>query len=653
MFHARLKRNLSVLNSDVQPHKSAIPSSVVTAMQRIIAFAMSGFVPFRGGSGGGGPFRGGRGGRHSHNRQFGGDGGRGGGGRSHRGPGRGGRGPRGGRHYGPPRLVTDLPITELGTPSDKTITFAVEGCCHGELDSIYERLRKYEEEKGRKIDVLLCCGDFQSVRNAADYHSMAVPAKYRTLGSFCRYYSGEKVAPVLTLFVGGNHEASQPLQELYYGGWVAPKIYYLGAAGVVNVGGVRIGGISGIYKDHDYNLGRFELPPFDNKSLRSIYHTRSLDVFRMKCLSPSTKLDIMLSHDWPEGVERYGNMDDLLRRKPYFRSEVEQRCLGSPPNRELLEKLQPKWWFAAHLHVKFSAVVNHTRAPDSETKPAGFQFLVPSQTIKPKKSTPSPRKDESDTFSVDAAVEHSKSEPTGMDTVTQFQTLESPDQCEVPDLTKMMTEFLSLDKCLPRRHCLCVVHVPVDARPAEIDLEYDLEWFSILRKTHALTIRGRRQVDLPSEVLVATPDDIEETKTLLQSVDAATSLRVPHNFCKTVPCHDDPVFRGNGLPPPFPRMGNPQTDELLSRLGLEHIITVPYNTEANQPADLAVLDGDGNENVTRDENEIEIDSGNESGDEDMPQVDQDKRDELVEGVSDCHQIGNEAAASKKPRLESE
>lgn len=43
-----------------------------------------------------------------------------------------------------------------------------------------------------------------------------------------RYYSGEKKAPVLTIFIGGNHEASNHLQELPYGGWVAPSIYYLG-----------------------------------------------------------------------------------------------------------------------------------------------------------------------------------------------------------------------------------------------------------------------------------------------------------------------------------------------------------------------------------------------------------------------------------------
>lgn len=98
----------------------------------------------------------------------------------------------------------------------------------------------------------------------------------------CRYYSGEKIAPVLTLFIGGNHEASNYLQELPYGGWVAPNIYYLGYSGVVDVAGVRIAGLSGIFKGWDYHRGRYEKPPYNGETLRSCYHIRSLDVFRLK-----------------------------------------------------------------------------------------------------------------------------------------------------------------------------------------------------------------------------------------------------------------------------------------------------------------------------------------------------------------------------------
>lgn len=76
----------------------------------------------------------------------------------------------------------------------------VEGCCHGELDKIYETMRHMEEQDGKKIDLLLCCGDFQAVRNLDDLECMACPPKYRHLATFYKYYSGEKVAPYPTIF---------------------------------------------------------------------------------------------------------------------------------------------------------------------------------------------------------------------------------------------------------------------------------------------------------------------------------------------------------------------------------------------------------------------------------------------------------------------
>jgi hypothetical protein len=39
---------------------------------------------------------------------------------------------------------------------------AVEGCCHGELDKIYAAMRHLEAKEGIKIDLLICCGDFQA-----------------------------------------------------------------------------------------------------------------------------------------------------------------------------------------------------------------------------------------------------------------------------------------------------------------------------------------------------------------------------------------------------------------------------------------------------------------------------------------------------------
>lgn len=57
----------------------------------------------------------------------------------------------------------------------------VEGCAHGDLDQIYNVISKTQ---GTKVDLLICCGDFQATRNKADLRCMAVPEKYLDLCSF-------------------------------------------------------------------------------------------------------------------------------------------------------------------------------------------------------------------------------------------------------------------------------------------------------------------------------------------------------------------------------------------------------------------------------------------------------------------------------------
>ena len=74
---------------------------------------------------------------------------------------------------------------------------------------------------------------------------------------------------------------------------------------------------------------------------------------------PSPHPSIFLSHDWPLSIAPKGDLPQLLRRKPFFASEIESDTLGSPPLRDLLQVLRPAWWFAAHLHVKFAAVWKH------------------------------------------------------------------------------------------------------------------------------------------------------------------------------------------------------------------------------------------------------------------------------------------------------
>jgi len=500
-------------------------------------------------------------------------------------------------------------IEVLGTPTSTSICVAVEGCSHGELDSIYERLDHFEQKNATKIDLLICCGDFQSLRNMADFHSLAVPPKYRALGSFHRYYSGEAKAPYLTLFVGGNHEASQPLSELHYGGWVAPNIYFMGAAGVVNFGGLRIGGISGIYKSHDYPYGRYETPPYDRSTVRSVYHTRSLDVHRMKCLAETSRgqVDIMVSHDWPRGIEQHGDTEELLRKKPFFKAEVKSNSLGSLPNEELCKALQPKWWFAAHLHVKFKATMHHQNAV--KRKKLG---LVPTQ-VTPKSSPTKIKSDEDDETSEETVSS------LGASTQTQFVGVESTCGAAL-SLTRQMTQFLSLDKCLPYRQCLSVLHITptctIDGEPADKQLRYDPEWLAVMKKTHHLASNRRVKIDLPREPAAITDKEVQD---ITQTVDL---LIHPESFVQTVPPHTGPSQPlPRSMPPPLPRMGNPQTDRLLHQLGLDHVVTVPYQEQ--NTADENEIDLD--EAMEDDPNSIDIDDG-EAEESNIPDADENEID---------------------------
>ena len=119
-------------------------------------------------------------------------------------------------------------------------------------------------------------------------NAMECPEKYKTMGQFERFFNQEIKAPILTLFVGGNHEASNFLRDLYYGGWVAENIYYLGASGVVKVKKgeeeLTVGGISGIDKHYDFLKGYHEQFPYVNNHdwLRTMYHIRQFEVQKIK-----------------------------------------------------------------------------------------------------------------------------------------------------------------------------------------------------------------------------------------------------------------------------------------------------------------------------------------------------------------------------------
>jgi len=139
--------------------------------------------------------------------------------------------------------------------------------------------------------------------------------------------------------------------------------------------------------------GYGERLPYNQSDLRSVFHTRSFEVFKLSqvCVLPlfrfpsdsnygekmTRPIDIFLSHDWPRDITKYGDERGLLRRKSFLKEDINNNrfgrlllcstnlsvltiffsSLGNPALRDLLFQLKPSNWFSAHMHVRFTAEV--------------------------------------------------------------------------------------------------------------------------------------------------------------------------------------------------------------------------------------------------------------------------------------------------------
>ena len=498
---------------------------------------------------------------------------------------------------------------------------AVEGCAHGELDSIFEAVEHAERFEGVPIDLVLCCGDFQAVRNEQDLETMQCPLKYRSMNTFYKYYSGEKAVPRPVVFIGGNHEASSHLQELPLGGWAAPGVYFLGNSGVVKFRGVRIGGMSGIFKSHDFWKPRRERPPFYGGSMSAVYHQRWQETAMLLALrsdrsdgpagaeAGSAKdaaaalrpgLDVCASHDWPISAVSRGHWRSLKR---HFQSDIHRGQLGSPAASLVLRSLRPAFWFSAHLHCKYAALLRHPMQPPPADVLAGAGELAAEEA---------------------AEAARVASQGRGGDSGGDG---EGP-AAEAPAVTR----FLALDKPIPGRSFLHVVEVPIpdhvgDEEASLASLCFDPEWCAVLRKAFGKAAAAAARPAVPQgtlalsgERLAPSREDVGAAEAALRAAfgagdwsggagaapasegsSVAGPVAIPPQCPQTVPAfrcpegfdpssstgsscaggHGDgnPARRGRmatqwgypgpRMPQPAPR-GSPQTDALALALELDH-----------------------------------------------------------------------------------
>ncbi|KAL9610111.1 MAG: hypothetical protein Q9167_005157 [Letrouitia subvulpina] len=456
---------------------------------------------------------------------------------------------------------------------------AVEGCGHGTLNNIYASIQKScQINRWNGIDLLIIGGDFQAVRDTYDLNGMSVPPKYRFIGDFHEYYSGKRTAPYLTLFVGGNHEASSHLWELYYGGWVAPNIYYMGAANVLRFGPLRIAGLSGIYSGGDYNKPHHERLPYDSRTVKSIYHVRDLDV--RKLLSLRTQVDIGISHDWPKEIVWKGKWQQLFRFKPYFETDARSGRLGSLAAQRVMDRLRPRYWFAAHLHCKYAALVQYDNDPKTDVEPEPPPGTIANEGANGVKNT--------DEIDIELESDQAQSPPATPGNVDVPETLrnelptsfrrESSDSLPYPvDIVNKITSFLALDKCLPNRKFLQILNVePINNSPQPpaippYRLHYDKEWLAITRafsSVNPVSHTPQRYGEVQYRRLI----EVEEEWVRKHLVEAG-QLAVPENFEHTAPVYDPRInIQTREQPKEYT---NPQTVAFCKMLEIENFFDAP------------------------------------------------------------------------------
>ena len=453
----------------------------------------------------------------------------------------------------------------------------------------------------------------KAVRNANDLATMSVPAKYRAIGDFHEYYSGARLAPYLTIFIGGNHEASAHMLSLPHGGWVAPRIYYMGFSSVVRFGGLRIAGLSGIWKGYNYNRPHDERLPFSADDVKSAYHVREWDV--RKLLQVRGQVDVGLSHDWPRGVEWKGNWKDLFMKKRGFEEDARTGRLGSVAAERVMQRLRPKWWFSAHLHVKFAAVVdwNEGKLENGQSEnlnpneiPLNGLDEQATQSSNAEATTLVRNDDEIDLDLDDDEEEDSKPSVSTLTTTQTHSDLHAtPDQVpddiraqlpasfskstyaspQLPALlppppgnTNKKTYFLALDKCLQNRQFLQILDIdPIshsevnDNTAFPPQLSYDKEWLAIERvfaREGNPTERSSPTQAFPHDkgearyaVLIAA-----EQEWLEENLFQGGSLFISENFEPTAPVYNPSISIQTKEQPR--EVTNPQTSAFCDMIGI-------------------------------------------------------------------------------------
>ncbi len=229
--------------------------------------------------------------------------------------------------------------------------FAAIGDVHGSISAMFKLVRQWESEYNTRIDFILQVGDFEPHRSVEDLKTMDAPSKYKKLGDFPDFYVRKKKFTHPVWFIGGNHEPYGFLDLIPDGSEISPNCHYLGRVNSIELLGLKIVGVSGIYKEEVFNKK-------NRPSAQEIhYHSNSeyigfLESEIDKALEYSYA-DVLLLHEWPQGVVDL-EASDAFGKHHYI---SQSREVGNEYARLLVEALQPQLVLCGHMHISYRTLM--------------------------------------------------------------------------------------------------------------------------------------------------------------------------------------------------------------------------------------------------------------------------------------------------------
>jgi len=249
-----------------------------------------------------------------------------------------------------------------------------------------------------------------------------------------------------------------------------------------------------------------------------------------------------------------------------------------------LKILRPPYWFAAHHHTLFAALVKHDGSPT----------IVSNNRSRPAPESVKINKDEIEIDLDDEDLEGSESSPVKAESIpSQPLDMVNPEEIKLDDLandveleavaipvkptpaTTPSTKFLALNKCLPGREFLQILEIdtpqPIRVSP---NLTFDPIWLAITRSFHSIMPLSRTPANLPTESTVIQGTITRELNWVRNHLPHRGEIPIGdvQNFVKTAPAPEDPNGLSQIMPPAY---SNPQTRAFCDLIGIDDKVSPP------------------------------------------------------------------------------